>query len=122
MSSIFRGAAASFAIVASFVCFSAVVSAEEAKTAATTAVYSKTSSAPTARAVSWPSYYYYGVYYGSYRWRYQPYYTFYASPWYDTGYHYGPYSYAGPAYGYSYTWPHYGAYGYTYYGPVVTGW
>jgi hypothetical protein len=101
--------------------------AAEEKTPAAPAVHVKTSDTTTARQVSWPGYYYYGVYYGSYRWRYQPYYTLYANPWYDYGYHYAPYSYAGPGYGYGYyyapysfTWPHYGAYGYTYYGPVLT--
>ncbi len=102
--------------------------AGEAEVPAAPAVYSKTSATPVVHSAAWPGYYYYGVYYGSYRWRYQPYYTYYASPWFDYGVHYAPYSYGWPSYGYSsyygsgpysWTWPHYGAYGYTYYGPVM---
>src|SRR5688572_27029917 len=72
---------------------------EEAKATAKTAVYSHHGQATNAQQVAWPGYYYYGVYYGSYRWRYQPYYTYYASPWYDYGYQYTPYAYAWPGYG-----------------------
>ncbi|MBW3596594.1 MAG: hypothetical protein KY475_04880, partial [Planctomycetes bacterium] len=91
---------------------------------AAAAVYAKRSNTTAARNAAWPGYYYYGVYYGSYRWRYQPYYSFYASPWYsgDTypvaGYVPSP-GFVYPAH--YYTWPHYGAYGYTYYGPVTYG-
>ena len=99
--------------------------AEEAKTTAAAAVYSHTSTATSATSVAWPGYYNYGVYYGSDRWRYQPYYSHYASPWFDYGVQYTPYWYAGPGYGYggyapyTFAWPYYGAYGYTYYGPLA---
>jgi hypothetical protein len=112
----------------------AVAKAAEPAVNAAPAVYVNSANAEVTRLAAWPGYYYYGVYYGSYRWRYQPYYTFYANPWFDSGYYYTPYSYGGPAYGwpgyasgygyygpYTFTWPHYGAYGYTYYGPVTYG-
>lgn len=115
-----------FAVVAAW---GAPSRAEESTTAAKTAVHAKTSETTAAQFTAWPGYYSYGVYYGSYRWRYQPYYTYYASPWYDYGLQYTAYSYGWPTYGYGYgygyapystwTWPYYGAYGYTYYGPVA---
>jgi hypothetical protein len=118
------------AIIAVAVLFALPAAAQETEsgTPASPAIYSKTNAAASTQLAAWPGYYYYGVYYGSARWRYQPYYTYYGSPWWDYGVYYTPYAYAWPTYGYgygygypSYSWPHYGAYGYTYYGPVTYG-
>jgi hypothetical protein len=99
---------------------------EESKTPAAPAIYSKTEHAATAQLTAWPGYY--GAYYGSYRWRYMPYYTEYPSAWWNYGVYYTPYPYVWPSYTYGYdgpfdapyySWPHFGAYGYSYYGPVA---
>jgi hypothetical protein len=121
MTSTFR----SLAVLAVVCLFAASVSADDAKIAASPAVYAKSSTTVLVRLAAWPGYnsYYSGAYYGTFRWRYQPYYTYYNPPVYGYGYPALAPVFPGYGYGYYYTWPQYGAFGYTYYGPgLSTGW